>query len=156
YVFGLNDPGDTLGSNGEGLFYVQQKYPSSSSNMTLADYTEAQLVVAEADIFGGNYGLGRAIMDTLRAGFTPAMGPVSDMTAASRKNQILQVLSERAYWMYVTGHRLGDWRRMLRAPYNAAPFSFVTGDVYPVGAGIQNTLEFPTPTNTNPNPNYQA
>jgi hypothetical protein len=58
--------------------------------------------------------------------------------------------------MYVTGHRLGDWRRVLRPPYNGGPFSFVTSDVYPVGTGIMNILEFPTPQTTNPNPNYVA
>ncbi len=45
---------------------------------------------------------------------------------------------------------------MLRAPYNATPFNFVTSDVYPVGPGLQRTLEFPTPTTTNPNPNFVA
>jgi hypothetical protein len=45
---------------------------------------------------------------------------------------------------------------MLRAPYNSAPFSFVTSDVYPVGPGLSSTLEFPTPLLTQPNPNYKA
>ena len=52
-----------------------------------------------------------------------------------------QILSERAFWMYVTGHRLGDWRRMLRSPYNAAPYGFVTEDVYP---GRRQTIGDPT------------
>jgi hypothetical protein len=58
--------------------------------------------------------------------------------------------------MYVTGHRLGDWRRMLRSPYNPAPYGFVTEDVYPVGGSLSTTLEFPTPQLTSPSPNYKA
>jgi hypothetical protein len=61
-----------------------------------------------------------------------------------------------AFWMYVTGHRLGDWRRMLRSPYNPAPYGFVTEDVYPVGGSLSTTLEFPTPQLTSPSPNYKA
>jgi hypothetical protein len=51
---------------------------------------------------------------------------------------------------------LGDWRRVLRTPYNAAPFGFVMSDVYPTGPGLFDILEFPTPLYTNPNPNYKT
>jgi hypothetical protein len=142
------------GQNGQGPFFTQQKYPTSPSNMTLAGYPEAQLIVAEADIVAGNYPAALTIMNTLRAGI--GLPPAGDSTGSSPKNQMRELLKERAYWMYVTGHRLGDWRRMLRAPYNAAPFNFVTRDVYPVGPSLQPTLEFPTPTATNPNPNFVA
>jgi hypothetical protein len=144
------------GTNGQGPFYNQQKYPTSTSNMVLADYTEAQLIAAEGDIaVNNNYPGARSIMNALRAN-VPGLAPVADSSGASPKGQMQQLLYERAFWMYVTGHRLGDWRRMLRPPYNAAPFSFVTSDVYPVGTGLQPTLEFPTPSETNSNPNYQA
>jgi hypothetical protein len=139
-------------NNGDTPFYNQLKYPVATSNFTVADYTEAQLILAEADIFNGNYAAGKTIMDNLRA--TVGLAPLPP--AAGSKNQILQVLSERAFWMYVTGHRLGDMRRVLRAPYNAAPFSFVQSDVYGTGPGLSPTLEFPTPQLTNPNPNYVA
>jgi len=144
----------TPGTNGQGPFYNQQKYPTSASDMVLASYTEAQLIVAEGDIFAGNYPGAFTIMNTLRS--TIGLGPVGDSAAATPKDQMFELLYERAFWMYVTAHRLGDWRRMLRPPYTAAPFSFVTTDMYPMGTGIQPTLEFPTPSETNANPNYQA
>lgn len=81
---------------------------------------------------------------------------LGDSSAASVKHQLGQLPSERAFWLYLTGHRLGDWRRMLRAPYNAAPYGFVTSDVYPVGGSLSATLEFPSPQLTSPNPNYKA
>jgi hypothetical protein len=143
-------------NNGDTLFYNQLKYPNPNSNFVVADYIEAQLIVAEGDIFAGNYAGGKGILDGLRGTVGLSALPDSSGSPNGRKAEIQQVLSERAYWMYVTGHRLGDWRRVLRPPYSDPPFSFVTSDVYPVGAGISNTLEFPTPQLTNPNPNYVA
>jgi hypothetical protein len=152
-------------SNGNPIFYNQLKYPSANSNMIVGDYTEAQLIVAEGDIFAGNYAGGLTIMNTLRANFLspvplphgfPTTLPPLPNVGGSQKAQMLQLLHERAFWMYVTGHRLGDWRRMLRAPYSGAPFSFVTTDFYPMGPGLSPMLEFPTPQTTNPNPNYVA
>jgi hypothetical protein len=152
-------PPGLTGSNGGGPFVIQEKYPTAGSPATLADYTEAQLIVAEGDIFAGNYPGALTIMNALRAssGLSfPAKDALADLSASTPKAQMLQLLSERAFWMYLTGHRLGDWRRMLRPPFNASPFSFVTSDVYPVGGSLSTTLEFPTPQLTNPNPNYKA
>jgi starch-binding outer membrane protein, SusD/RagB family len=147
-------PTPTVGSNGQGPFWIQQKYPSGGAAMTLADYPEAQMIVAEGQVFAGNYTGAKAIMNALRA--TVGLGGVADSSARGPKAEIEQILTERAFWLYVTGHRLGDWRRVLRAPYSMPPYSFVVADVYPVGPGIQNTLEFPTPLLTNPNPHYVA
>jgi hypothetical protein len=61
-------------------------------------------------------------MNALRTGSGsafPARLALGDSTAAPVKHQLLQLLAERAFWLYLTGHRLGDWRRMLRSPYNA-------------------------------------
>jgi starch-binding outer membrane protein, SusD/RagB family len=152
-------------NNGNPILYDQLVYPQPNSNMVVGSYTEAQLIVAEGDLFAGNYAGALTIMNTLRAnfaspvplpaGFPTTLGPLPS-AGANEKAQMLQLLSERAFWMYVTGHRLGDWRRVLRPPYNGGLFSFVTSDVYPVGTGIMNILEFPTPQTTNPNPNYVA
>jgi hypothetical protein len=147
-------PVSIVGSNGQGPFWVQQKYPGDASPMTLADYTEAQMIVAEGQVFAGNYAGAKVTMNTLRG--TVGLGPVADSSADGPKAEIEQILTERAFWFYVTGHRLGDWRRVLRPPYNGSPYNFVASDVYPFGPGIQSTLEFPTPLVTNPNPNYVA
>jgi hypothetical protein len=152
-------PAGLTGSNGAGPFIIQLKVPTAASPSNVADYNEAQLIVAEGDIFAGNYPAALTIMQNLRtnSGLTfPPSTALTNMAGATPKAQMQQLLSERAFWMYITAHRLGDWRRMLRAPYNAAPFSFVTSDVYPVGPGLSSTLEFPTPLFTQPNPNYKA
>jgi starch-binding outer membrane protein, SusD/RagB family len=146
-----------------GAFYISNYYTTggAASVTTLASYTEAQLIVAEGDIFAGDYPAALTIMNALRANSGLSWAGASDATLAnlsgsSPKAQMQQLLTERAYWFWVTGHRLGDWRRMLRPPYNQAPFSFVMSDVYPTGPGLFDILEFPTPLLTNPNPNYKA
>ena len=154
----------TLGAAAGGQpnpFYLSTVYQlgGAATPTTLASYTEAQLIVAEGEIFAGNYLGAYAIDSALRAnsGLTfPAADSLAHLTAASPKAQMQQMLTERAYWFWVTAHRLGDWRRMLRTPYNAAPFNFAMADVYPTGTGLFNILEFPTPLLTNPNPNYKA
>jgi hypothetical protein len=163
--FSSNDPRTpaTLGAAAGGqpqLFYSSGKYPAANSPMTLGDYTEAQLIVAEGDIVANAYPAALTIMQALRTAsgldFSTDSIQLTNLSAATPKAQMQQLLTERAFWMWVTGHRLGDWRRVLRAPYNASPFGFVTSDVYPVGPGISSTLEYPTPLFTNPNPNYKA
>jgi starch-binding outer membrane protein, SusD/RagB family len=139
-------------SNGDPVFYNQLKYPAGTSPFVVANYTEAQLIVAEGKIFAGNYAGGKAILDGLRG--TVGLGPLPDSSAAGPKAEIQQLLTERAFWMYVTGHRLGDWRRVLRPPYSAPPYSFVINDVYAGGTQLSTTLELPTPQTVNPNPNY--
>jgi hypothetical protein len=156
----------TLGAAAGGQptpFYVSNVYSigGAATATVLANYTEAQLIVAEGDIVAGNYAGALAIMNALRAGsglsWTGATdATLANLSASSPKVQMQQLLTERAYWFWVTAHRLGDWRRMLRTPYNAAPFNFAIGDVYPTGNGLFDILEFPTPLVTNPNPNYKA
>lgn len=157
----------TLGAAADGAptpFYLSTYYQTNgpASSTTLASYTEAQLIVAEGDLFGGNYAGALAIMNSLRTSSGLSWTGASDATLAnlsgsSPKAQMQQLLTERAYWLWVTAHRLADWRRVLRPPYSGAPFGFVMSDVYPTGAGMfNNILEFPTPLYTNPNPNYKA
>lgn len=61
---------------------------------------------------------------------------------------------ERAFWMWLSGHRLGDMRRLTRAPYNRLPES-----VFPTGAyfkgGVYGTdYNFPVPFDETNNPNF--
>jgi hypothetical protein len=141
--------------NGDVPFFEQLKFPLSSSPFVVADYTEAQLIVAEGDVSAGNYAAGRVVLDALRG--TIGLDTLPNFVDSTAKAQMRQLLTERAEWMYLTGHRLGDWRRMLRSPYKDPPFSFVQDDVFGiVPAPGNNILSLPTPQQTNPNPNYVA
>lgn len=126
------------------------KYPSGDSPIRLADGLEAQLIRAEA-AFNANPESGEwlAILNDLRANCTTASGctnapgivggttqlpPLADSITPLKR--LRQVMSERAHWLYLTGHREGDMRRMLRAPYDAAPYNLSANLVYPSGTYV--------------------
>ena len=43
---------------------------------------------------------------------------------------VLQVFHERAFWMYLTGHRVGDLRRLIRQ------YGFTANQVFPIGVDV--------------------
>ncbi|QJR34526.1 hypothetical protein [Gemmatimonas groenlandica] len=108
----------------------QQKYTSQSAPFTLADGIEARLIEAEARLQGATQGDRDAVfaqLNTLRAtGLSTAIAPL----AASPTTQAAAVdmlFKERAYWLYLTGHRLGDMRRLIRQYQRTAATVFPTG-----------------------------
>ena len=123
------------------------KYLTQSDPIRLADGLEASLIRAEVAF---NTGTGTAWLDTLnalRANCTTLSGcaPIAGVTAAglpaladssTQAGRLRLLMSERAHWLFATGHRQGDLRRMLRAPYGAPPFNFTSTDVYPSGAYV--------------------
>jgi len=138
------------GERGTGPFYSQTKYPAPDSPMPVADYREAQLITAEAKLVSGDYAGAKAILDALRA--TVGLGPLA--AAATPHDQIIQIITERAYWQYLTAHRLGDWRRVARPPYSQAPYNVQISDVFPTGPGYFGIYELPVPANVSQNPLY--
>ena len=81
--------------------------------------------------------LGRSLLD--RADGTPVEG--EDL-----------LFAERAFWLYATGHRLSDMRRLLRAPYSRAEDTvFPTGD-YHKGGSYGSDVNLPIPIEEENNP----
>ena len=65
----------------------------------------------------------------------PAVAPLPALTApAAQADQISQVFQERAYWMFLTGHRLGDMRRLIKHLGRGAETVFPTGSYFKGGA----------------------
>lgn len=129
--------------------YVQLKYPTRESPATVADGVEARLIEAEAQLRAGNSGGALATLNALRAGVA-GLPPLAD--AGSADARVNQLFRERAFWLFGTGHRLGDLRRLVRQ-YGRSPES-----VYPVGpyfkGGEYGTqLSFPIPQAEENNPN---
>jgi hypothetical protein len=105
--------------------WLQKIWPTRESPMTIASGVEARLIEAEAQIQAGDP-LYLVTLNNLRstvAGLTPLVDPV---TQSAREDQLFR---ERAFWMFSTGHRLGDMRRLLRAPYSRTQAA-----VFPTGA----------------------
>ena len=96
--------------------------------VTLLSGIEARLIEAEAALRAGNATQMLSILNTLRTsavGGIAGLSPLTDPGAESGRVDL--VMRERAFWMFGTGHRLGDLRRLVRQ-YNRPVES-----VYPTG-----------------------
>ncbi|MFL5563066.1 MAG: hypothetical protein ACJ79K_16455 [Gemmatimonadaceae bacterium] len=156
-----NDPRITYKDTSSAAFdkttnlIVQHKYAKRDAPAVLASYTEAQLIIAEAALASGNYATPTtgtlAILNTLRAtvGLTPLAPAVG---ATAQQNQLFR---ERAFWFYLTAHRLGDLRRLVRQ-YNRTPESvFPTGPFFK-GNNYGTDVNFPVPDVEKNNPNFHG
>ena len=117
------------GQDGTRIFTMLQ-YPLPTSPVPLATGIEARLIEAEAQLAGGD---AAGFMNTLNAARTTFTGlaPLADpLTADARVNLLFR---ERAFWMYVTAHRVGDLRRLVRQYSRNAESVFPTGAYFKGG-----------------------
>lgn len=137
----------------------QEKYAALNSAVTLADGIEARLIEAEARLNATSGGSQAdrdavvAILNTLRA--TGLAAPITPaLTAATTQDAaVSQLFRERALWLWLTGHRLGDMRRLIRQYGRTAANTFPTGAmVYRPGNtyGADVNLIVPFPERNNP------
>jgi len=117
------------GVSGIGPFIQQQIYISQSTSIPLATGIEAGLITAEHELrTSGPTGPYFAKLNALRAtfpGLAPIAAPPVDADGAQRL-----LFHERAFWMYLTGHREGDLRRLVRQ------YGRAINTVYPIGTAI--------------------
>lgn len=115
-------PNNQVGFDNSTPLFLQFKYPTQASSVVLASGVEARLIEAENQLRTGGGWL--ATLNALRANPPAAsypaadfpdigtLGPLADPgSAAARENLLFQ---ERAYWMWLTSHRVGDLRRLMR------------------------------------------
>jgi hypothetical protein len=97
--------------------------------VVLADWREARLIEAEAALQAADIPTFLAKLNQLRQAFDPVLLPV--LTDPGHRDLRADLLfRERAHWLYLTGHRQGDLRRMIRQ-YSRDPVS-----LYPVGVHV--------------------
>jgi len=138
------------------------RYIDQNADVPLASGVEARLIEAEAQLAAGDAAwlttlntlrasastlipiLYPAITDALKATFPQTLAPLTDPgTAAGRVDLLFR---ERALWMYVTGHRLGDMRRLIRQYGRTESSVFPTGTYfYGPGGVFGNDVAFPIP-----------
>ena len=134
--------------------YINLRYTSFDSDVPLASGVEARLVEAEAALQAGNPTTWLAKLNALRAdvfslmalhideyessleraidnsgGGFGQLAPLTDPGTAAARVDLM--FSERAFWMYTTGHRLGDLRRLAR-PVASGGYGR-GGNVFPIG-----------------------
>jgi hypothetical protein len=128
------------------------KFPAFDTPVSLADGIEARLIEAEADLQGHDVPGWTSVLNTLREDTSmPDLTADSTTDAASDSARVDVLFRERAYWLFGTGHRAGDMRRLVRQYRRAA------NAVYPAGAMTYPPTPLPyLPTATVPVPGDEA
>ncbi len=157
-------------SNGNGFdnqtpLYVTAKYPNRSAPSPLAEATEARLIEAEAALATGNDSLFLRKLNEARAqAFTYAVPPnaappkpsplkASDIALLTPAGKVDLLFKERAYNLFLTSHRLGDLRRLIRQYGRDSESVFPTGAYFK--GGIYGTdVNFPVPFEEQNNPSF--
>lgn len=127
--------------------YRQRKYPTRGTAVPLATGIEARLIQAEAALNKGASGAYVATLNELRT--TVGLAALTDPGNAQAR--VRQFFSERAFWLWLTAHRLGDMRRMVR------DYGIPANQVFPVGQTIFGSpygtdVNFPIPITEQNNP----
>ena len=146
----LRVTGDSgLGSDLNTESWFPSKYSGFDASVPLADYLEAQLIIAESELQSGAFDAMTQRLNDLRAsvGLDP-LGNPGDATAATDL-----LFRERAFWLFATGHRLGDMRRLVRQYGRDANSVFPTGDYFKGGLTYGQDVNLPLPLRETNNPN---
>ncbi|MDX1392840.1 MAG: hypothetical protein R3195_00545 [Gemmatimonadota bacterium] len=136
--------------------YRQLLYLSDSDPVPLASGVEARLIEAEAALRSGDVTAFDQIHTALRLEAGSGLPPV-DTGGLSPDERIDFHFRERALWLWLTGHRLGDLRRLAR-DYGRDPESvFPTGPYTRPELGAFGTdVNLPVPRNERNNPLFDG
>ncbi len=163
------------GASTDSVWYYPMKFGApTSSFVPLATGVEARLIEAEAALqaqqpvtWAGDLNALRADSANTKVTFQNLLTPDST-TTASQAEQVDVMFRERAFWLFGTGTRLGDMRRLIRQYGRDQSTVFPTGP-YPNGAnpllplplpnyGTDVSLTLPTSAGglSDPNPAYKG
>ena len=134
----------------------QLKYTNRSASIPIANGIEARLIEAEAALVAGQTATFLQIHNALRA-TVPGLQP---LVATGLSEQQLEDthFRERAFWLFATGHRLGDLRRLIK-PRAEGGYGRSVAQTFPQGTyfksatpyGAQTSLIIPLEEENNPN-----
>lgn len=129
------------------------KYGTLSAPVTHASGIEARLIEAEAALKAGNVS---GWLDKLNAArqTVPALAPLADPGTANGRVDLM--FRERAFWMYMTGHRVGDLRRLVRQYGRPAESVFPTGPYHKDNLIRGTDVNIVIPISEENNPNFKA
>jgi hypothetical protein len=146
-----------LGTDGLTTVYLFTRYNSLTSPIPMASGIEARLIEAEAALQAnhndanptGNGWLGK--LNDLRATqITPPMAPLADPGSYDARVNLL--FRERAFWLFATGHRMADLRRLLRQYGRTVTTTWPTGP-YKAGVNYGTDVVFILTLSEQSNPN---
>jgi hypothetical protein len=171
-------PKPNFGFDGVTPQFDQLRYTDEKSAITLATGLEARLINAEAALGRGDTVAFMATLNALRA-VPPAYilagvqnttvpgdqpRPVPPMAALATPTSgaaaVDLLFNERAHWLWGTGHRLNDLRRLVRAVGTRGGYGRAENTVFPNGNYFKNGLvygtdvNYPIPLEETNNPNF--
>jgi hypothetical protein len=177
-----NPPAPNKGFDNATPQFDQLRYTDEKAFITLATGLEARLINAEAALLRGDSATFLNTLNLLRA--TPptyilagaqgtqspsdqpkpiGAGVLAPLTAPAGPAAAIDLLfSERARWLWGTGHRLNDLRRLERATGTRGGYGRPDNTVFPNGLYFKNGLSygtdtnFPIPVDEQNNPNFAA
>lgn len=124
------------------------QYATPDAAITIASGIEARLIQAESQL-ANNDATWIATINSARA----TIGLVPLAPAATPAGQVDQLFRERAFWMYLTAHRLGDMRRLVRQYGRDTETVYPTGSYFKGGAYGTDVVLVPFQDESN-NPNW--
>lgn len=165
-------PANDVGFDNATPQYDQGKYANESAPITVANGVEAELILAEVALRNNQVTTWLDKLNALRAntalypsafpaGFPaafPNLAPLTDPGDAAGRTALM--FRERAFWLYLTGHRLGDLRRQIRQyGATAAVFPGSGGAPYVIngnnkGGVFGGDVNLPVPFNETNNPRF--
>jgi hypothetical protein len=157
-----NDPRIPIDRNGDGTvkYYTGQDgtqvpktrlYGTPDAPISLATGIEARLIEAEAAL-PDDPGTFISKLNEARA-TNPSLGALTDPGSQAARVDLL--FRERAFWMYLTAHRVGDLRRLVRQYGRNAETVWPTGDYFK--GGVYGTDQNLTPSQAEKNnPDWQG
>ena len=127
-------------------------YQASNAPIRMAGGVEARLIDAEAALQSGNVTSWLAIHNALRAtvvGLAPLTDPGTTPTRVDLH------FRERAFWLFLTGHRQGDMRRLVR-DYGRGPETVFPTGLWREGIRYGTATNLALPGSATNNPNYKG
>ena len=131
-----------LGQDGSTRVNTILGYPNGSAPTRLATGVEARLIEAEAALKAGNAAGMMTALNTARAdagartawGITAGADPLPPLVdPGTEAGRIDLLFRERAFWLYLTTHRVGDLRRLVRQYSRPATAVWPTGAYFKGG-----------------------
>ena len=124
------------------------QYTKTDSPVPVATGIEALLIKAESQLAAGDNAGFIVTLNAARAtNATLAASPLTDPGTQTARVDML--FRERGFWMYLTAHRLGDMRRLIRQYGRGAETVFPTGAYFKGGAYGTDVTLVPSQTETN-------
>lgn len=151
------DPRASISQLSSSIFHPDKYDLDGSSPIVLANGVEARLIEAEASLQAGDTVTWLNTLNHLRqtawSTIVPVVpGPLPDLvdpgTTTGREDLLFR---ERAFWLYLTGHRQGDLRRLVRQYGRTQSTVYPIGQ-YPAGGVYGSDVTAPVPTAERANP----